>query len=265
MAPASRPPARVMTFNIGRGAVGRRWGPSPPGATFERLDEVAEAIARLAPEVVALQEVHEGDVPEITRLLAQQHDAPYEGAFAAALPGDHPKLARLADVTRRTPFGVAVLSTAPIASSEAVALPSDGDEERVAQVVRTSLAGRAVTVVAVHLSTKAAPPWAWLVGRPSPQSAQTDAVLDLAGSLGGPVVVLGDWNQSAWRLPHAVRAAGLGHRFTLASDRWAATQAGGHGLDHVLVGGGLRVRYRGVERATVSDHRPVLVGLDVPD
>lgn len=253
-----------MTFNIGRGAVGRRWGPTPPGATFERLGEVAEVIARLAPEVVALQEIHEGDVPELTRLLAAEHGSSFQAAFAAALPGDHPKLARLADPTRRTPFGLAVLSVAPIGSSEAVPLPFDGDEARVAQVVRTSFDGCPVTVVNVHLSTRGAPPWAWLVGRASPQSAQTDAVLDLAGSLGGPVVVLGDWNQSSWRLPDAVRAAGLGHRFTAASDRWAATQVDGHTLDHVLVGGGLRPRYRSVERATVSDHRPVLVGLDVP-
>ena len=130
----SSSPARVLNFNIGRGAVGPRWGASPPGATFERLDEVAEVVARTGPELVALQEVHEGDVPELLRLLDRRADLAFDGAFAPALPAEHPKLARLPDPTRRSPFGLALLSASPITPERVVPLPSDGKEDRVAQV-----------------------------------------------------------------------------------------------------------------------------------
>jgi endonuclease/exonuclease/phosphatase family metal-dependent hydrolase len=226
---------------------------------------VADVVARLAPEVIALQEVHEADLPELLRLLAEQHDLRLEAAFAAALPAGDARLARLADVTRHSPYGIGVLSAAPVDSSETVPLPSEGDgEPRVAQVVQTSLAGRPVTVVNLHLSTDGGGLRARLLGRGSPRAAQAEAVLTLAGALSGPVVVLGDWNQEWPELAVVLRRTGVHRRLRLASDPWPATTIGGSGIDHVLVGGGLRPRSRSVERSTVSDHRPVLVGLDVP-
>lgn len=281
MSSASRPPSRVVTFNIGRGAVGGRWGAASPGATFTRLDEVAETLARLDPAVAALQEVHEGDVPELVRLLAEEHGRRVHPAFAAALPAGHPRLARLAkeDATRGSAYGLAVLSRAPVTSARVRSLAFDGWEARVAQVVTTSLGATPVTVVNVHLSTAAGRPRDLLLGRSTPQRVQTEEVLRLAAGIEGPVVVLGDWNQEALVLRLALRraararassasaasgASGSEGRLALASDRWRGTTILGNGFDHVLVGGGLQPRYHGVERTTVSDHRPVLVVLDVP-
>ncbi len=260
----SSPPARVLTFNVGRGAVGRRWGASPPGATFERLDEVAEAVARTEPEVVALQEVHEGDVPELLRLLDERHGLAFHGAFAAALPAEHPRLVRLADPTRHSPFGLALLSTSPLTDERVVALPDDGVEPRVAHLVRTGVADHEVTVINLHLSTDGGGIGSRVRGHGSPRAEQTEAVLALAAGEHGPLVVLGDWNQEAVELALVLRRLGLRRRLRFASDPWTATTLKGNGIDHVLVAGGLRRRYRGVERSTVSDHRPVLVSLDPP-
>jgi endonuclease/exonuclease/phosphatase family metal-dependent hydrolase len=204
-------------------------------------------------------------VPELLRILERDHGTRCHAAFAPALPGDDSRLVRQADPTRHSPYGIALLSSAPIDSAEAVPLPSDGVEERVAQVVRTSLAGRPVTVVNLHLSTRGGGVVDRLRGRGAPRADQAAAVLDLVAGREGPVVVLGDWNQEAVELALVLRRTGLRRRLRFASDPWRGTTLKGNGIDHVLVGGGLRPRYRGVERATVSDHSPVLVSVDVPE
>lgn len=253
--PPAVPPsgARVTTYNIGRGARGAK------GARSTTLDQVAATIAAERPDVVALQEVHEPDVPVIVAALAAEHGLVYEHAFATALTAEAmdaviERARRRPDVDeafwadRRSAFGLAVLSRAPIASVGVAELPGRG-ERRVALSARTEIGGHPVTVVSTHLAT---------ARRSTEQADQTRALATLVASVEGPVVVAGDLNQEAAAV--AAVLAGTGTRLRPATDPDVPT-LGWRTIDHVLVTPDIDVRGTKVGDEGVSDHRPVTVAL----
>lgn len=247
------PGVRVTTYNIGRGAPGDR------GARAATLDRVAATVAAERPDVVALQEVHEADLPVIAAHLRDDHDLLYETCFAAALDTEAMAAvvgrARLRAgfddafwADRGSAFGVALLSRAPLTDVEVVELPGSG-ERRVALRARTELAGVAVTVVATHLAT---------ARRSAEQRDQTRALAALVATVEGPVVVAGDLNQEAAAV--AATLAGTGTRLRPATDPDAPT-LGTRTIDHVLVSPEVEARGAKVGEEGVSDHRPVTVAL----
>ena len=228
---------------------------------------VADAVAALDADVVALQEVDRGlarsggedQAAEIARRLG------WSSVFAPSLVGD-PDVAWRA-VQRgdagAAGYGIALLSRMPVRDVGRLALPGGGDGsrrrrrppatnpgwDRVPRVaVRASLdvAGRTITVVATHLSYL---PWRGLR-----QLRRLDRALDS----GDPTVLLGDLN-----LPPRATA--------LVTPGW--TNAGGSPtypagdprmqLDQVLVRG-LEVAAVRVGEAATSDHRPLIADLRLP-
>ncbi len=234
--------ARVTTWNIGRGA---RF----VGARVRTLDRVAATLARRRPDVIALQEVHEPDVPAVAGFLRDEHDLVYEHAFGETLPAE--EVARRRYRGREGAYGIALLSRAPLEAVRVERLPGGG-EPRIALVARTALVGldRApVTVVATHVDTMA---------RATRRDAQTRAVLRIAAGEPGPVVVAGDLNQDPATVATALAATGSD--LVPAGDPGAPT-LGRWTIDHVLVGPGLVAVGAVVGRRGVSDHRPLTVAL----
>lgn len=244
--------ARVTTYNIGRGA-------RPRGARVETLDRVAATIATERPDVVALQEVHEPDLPVIVAALEAEHGLAYDATFGPAVTAE--QIAGRMDLLRNRAgmdrdwvagrvgaFGVALLSRRPLTGVRVERLPGKG-EPRVAIVAHTALAGTEATVVVTHVDTRA---------HAARRDAQTRAVLELAAAAPGPVIVAGDLNQEPSTVAAALAATGSG--LVPAGDPDAPT-LGLWVIDHVLVGGGLAASAAEVGDAGVSDHRPLTVAL----
>ena len=130
---------RLVTLNTWKG----------DGAYAGRMDRMAEGLAELAPDVVALQEV----------LLA-----PALGCDTAAFLADALGLPAVTLPLRRKRrvvegraadswSGLAVLSRRPILSHRTIPLPDDPrDGERAALAVELDLDGIRVTVVTLHLT-----------------------------------------------------------------------------------------------------------------
>lgn len=250
--------ARLTTYNIGRGAKGSK------GACFATLGAVADTIALERPDVVVLQEVHEGDVPVLVDHLRTGHDLDFQARFAGSLSAED--MVRVAErararaltsgstfdadhyADRHSAFGLAVLSRHPLTDVDVVRLPGGG-EARIALVARTRLGDDEVTVVATHLAT---------ARNAERRDEQTRALLALAAGLPGRVIVAGDLNQG----PEDVAAAlaETGSALVVANDADEPT-LGVRTIDHVLVGPGLEAVASRVGDEGVSDHRPVTVVL----
>ncbi|HEX7133388.1 MAG TPA: endonuclease/exonuclease/phosphatase family protein [Iamia sp.] len=230
---------RLTTYNIGRGARAK-------GARSTTLDRVAATIAIERPDVVALQEVHEPDVPVIAAFLRDAHDLAYHHTFGEAVSAE--EIARRRFRGRVGAYGIALLSREPLADVRVERLPGTG-EPRIAIVARTGLAGTEVTVVVTHVDTKA---------HAARRDEQTRAVLRLAAATLGPVVVAGDLNQEPSTVAAALAATGSD--LVLAGDPDAPT-LGPWVIDHVLVGPGLAAVGAEVGDPGVSDHRPLTVAL----
>lgn len=261
LAPTALPAGvRLTTYNIGRGAKGDK------GARAATLDRVAATIADERPDVVALQELHEPDVPVIVAALRHAHGLDYHAEFAASLTAEAMQ-SRVAKARagedfdeafwagRDSAFGVALLSRAPLEEVRVERLPGSG-EPRVALIARTDADGRAVTVIATHLATAT---------RRAERDEQTHAVVELAEAVDGPVVLAGDLNQEPDEVAAvlAARTASLGARVgsLLAATDPATPTLGLRAIDHVLVGGDVTVVGATVGDRGVSDHRPVTVAL----
>jgi endonuclease/exonuclease/phosphatase family metal-dependent hydrolase len=217
------------------------------------LDRVAATLARWRPDVIALQEVHEPDVPAVAGFLRDEHGLAYEHAFGETLPAE--EIARRRYRGRDGAYGIALLSRAPLEAVRVERLPGGG-EPRVALVARTGLPrdgsdGAPVTVVATHVDTMA---------RAARRDAQTRAVLRIAAGEPDPVVVAGDLNQDPSTVATALAATGSD--LVPAGDPDAPT-LGRWTIDHVLVGPGLVAAGAVVGRRGVSDHRPLTVTLQL--
>ena len=248
---------RVATWNVLHAMDLRLRGRS-------NINGLAEAIAALDADVVALQEVdrdqsRSGSIDQIAVLAGILG---CHGAFAPALLGS-PDVAWTALSARDTggpAYGVGLLSRFPIPDFRPVRLPGGGDgqrrtngtsmnpgwdhEPRVALWSTIDLGGAKVCVTTTHLSYL---PW---------RSLRQLAVAARAAENGaGPAVLMGDFNLPPW---------GVG----AVASRWTA--AGGEPtypghdprmqVDQVLVRS-LEVASVRVADPAGSDHRPVVVDL----
>lgn len=209
------PTVRVATFNVHHcaGLDGR-----------VDIPRIAGVIKETGAELVALQELDRG------MARSGKVDQPAELARLTGMRIEFfPTLVRGGGE-----YGIAV-ATRGGGKFEFHSLPRLGDEEP-----RGYVLGRweGMTVVATHLSLQR-----------EPRDVQTGAIVRAVASLEGPFVLLGDLNQSAWRLWRAARGrfpVRLWPARTMAR-RWSQR-------DHVVAGGGARIMDRSVVRTHASDH-----------
>jgi endonuclease/exonuclease/phosphatase family metal-dependent hydrolase len=187
---------RCLTLNL--------WGSQPPLA--ERMALVAEGLAALAPDVVALQEVH--DIPGVT---------PNQAAALASATGMHHVFAPTIDF-RGGVEGLAILSRLPIASREARELPgATAHERRILLSAALQLGGRTVWVHGTHLNYRLHH------GREREEQVRAIDAAVQAHNDTLPQILMGDFNarpesdEIRWMLG----LTGLGGARTLYQDAWA--------------------------------------------
>lgn len=233
---------RLATANIahGRGRRGR-----------VDLRRTAQLLARLDADVLCLQEVDRhwsarsawaDQAAELATALAMT--VVYGAAVRAAplAPGDPPR-----------EYGNAVLSRSPILAHRVVGLPVPPRAEPRCLLLAQIEGG--LTVGCVHLQHNSA-------------AARTRQAAAVAEEVAGadPLVLAGDFNAE----PGQPELAALTARLT---DGWTAAGSGGgrtfparlpmRRLDQILVSSGVRVSRSAVVRTDASDHRPVVVDVDV--
>jgi endonuclease/exonuclease/phosphatase family metal-dependent hydrolase len=233
----STPPAnvsRVVTYNIkhGRGMDGKL-----------DLDRTAEAIRKLAPDLVALQEVdlrcgRSGGVDQMAALgktLGMHH------AFGKFMDFDGGE------------YGLGILSKHPILRSKPHRLP-DGAEPRCALEVEVEIAGRRVSFVCIHLD--------WT--SEELRLAQAKALVEKLADRKHPVFLLGDFNAPRDSDSHRLLTA----QWTALGRPGAAntfpSDAPGKEIDFILVPKGSpweKLASEVIDDRLTSDHRPVLAEL----
>lgn len=199
------------------------------------IERTARAITALNADLVALQELDQGmersgrvDQPvELERLIGMSMTF-------------HPTLERGGGR-----YGIAIASRSGGGPFEYSPLRRLGDEEP-----RGFLIGpwNGATVIATHLSL-----------RREPRDAQTEELITIAKGIHGPLLLLGDLNQSLWRLRRVVGgrfSVGIIPRRTLVRRWWSQR-------DHIVGGGGVRVSGRSVRRTRASDHLPLGAEVEV--
>jgi endonuclease/exonuclease/phosphatase family metal-dependent hydrolase len=234
---------RVVSYNVRAGLGG--------------LEEIAEEIERLSPDVVALQEIERG----VARSM--QVDQP---AFLAERLGM--RYAFAASITSRTEgdHGVAVLSCHPLRDEEAVPLPQGGGRwPRVALEVTVDAPAGSFRMVCVHLSR----PEGWPLSLTRTRLRQVETVLDHLEAEELPAVVAGDFNafpispetltlrqhlESAWR----PWRDGWAPSFELSTVGWPL---GAVPIDHVFHDPDWKSRGFWSASPGASDHRPVVADL----
>ena len=195
----------------------------------DRVDvqRVAEAIAATGAELVALQEV-DRNLPRSGRV-----DQPAELARLTGLSvWFGPTLAFSGGE-----FGLALATAEPV-EAYLVALPRLGAEEP-RKLIRARWQG--FEVAAVHLSN-----------RRRSRRPQLAALADLATSLPGPALVLGDFNAGHLTVARALRGFSLSPRRNTL--RWRA-------LDHVAVRGACIAGAHTVA-SRASDHLPLVAEVE---
>jgi endonuclease/exonuclease/phosphatase family metal-dependent hydrolase len=247
---------RLASWNIFRGRTRDR-------DRFD-LDLVLRALRHLDADVVALQEVdrdqEESGASHQARVLAEALGMDWR--YAPTLLGP---LGR-GPVPAATPaepgggeggpaYGIALLSRRPFRRSETLALPKGrGSEPRVALLTEVPTDAGPVTIAGTHLANS------------FPTNARQ--LRFLQRELGGwpaPRLLLGDLN--LWLA--LVRAASRrGWRPLVRGRTWQNRPPGALGwtvqLDHVLAsGGGLRPGRSRIHAGLASDHRAVLVEIEV--
>lgn len=195
---------------------------------------VAREIEAVRPDIALLQEVD--------RFQARTGGADQAALLADALGMESsysPNLAR-----GRSQYGTLILSRFPIVQEGRFDLAgAPGAEPRGLQWVTLDVAGRPVRVFNTHLEAV----------RPRARLQQARQVAGTVARETGPVVLGGDLN--AWPASATVSAVGqvLTDTWTVGTGR-AATGEGGHKIDYVFVGGGLRPLRSQVALSGVSDH-----------
>lgn len=242
-APAPRDPAawRVMTWNVETHA----HGPT----------EWADVVARLRPDVLALQEICAGEADELAAILQRDHGLAYRSVpdpIRPATPEEAhaPVNAALGPTCDTGPddvaFGLAVLSRLPVAGTTVTTFPPDRrDEQRGAMAVRvTTRSGATVTVHNTH------------IGLHGVQAEQIRRVAeDAAGT--APAVVLGDFNVEVGAPELAPLRAGF---VAVDPDGRYPTTAQGT-IDHIFLRGLSPVGPPEAPDVTASDHRPLVADL----
>jgi endonuclease/exonuclease/phosphatase family metal-dependent hydrolase len=221
---------KVVTLNIHAGldATGR-----------DRVDDVAELIAGLEPDLVGLQEVRRRD-PATHRVLQDVTLSSRTNMVALFQP-----LVWLLGPTQ----GNAVLSRAYPQAENSLTL-TGGAERRGVLLITVRLGGTDVDFINIHFGLS-----------PSERSVQLQTVIDLLMERRNPAIVVGDFNVSldseelkplaaiareAWDA--ALVKHGDGYTFPAANPRVR--------IDQIWVYGPLEVLEAGVIETDVSDHLP---------
>jgi endonuclease/exonuclease/phosphatase family metal-dependent hydrolase len=273
----------VVTYNI-RAAIGP--GPFPP-AWWERVDEtrlgrIAEVIASLEPDVVALQEVPlmtiDGVVTDMAGRLGRELGMDDRYGSVHHVTAVDPRTGRALGAYT---WGNAILSRQPIAAARTEPLPIPGDHDLVAPVGSDDeLAGVRYRDVEPGMREPRCAVVCTIDG-PQPVHAisthfaymgseqrlhQAERLAETVAELDGPVVVLGDLNAPI----HAGELAPL--RDSLV-DAFLAIgvppvdtgrqSCGSVAIDHVLTRGLTPVSCRvATEAGDASDHWPVVASFE---
>ena len=252
---------RLATFNI---LSGRR-----PEDAVANLAAFGRAVAELDADVLALQEVDRNqprsDHGDLTAIAAEAMGA-VSHRFVPALTGTPGGwvAATPQDPADAPAYGVALLSRVPVARWRALRLPAfrgpapmwwpgahrpslATDEPRVAVAAQLETDAGPLTVVNTHLSFL---PW-W-------NGQQLDVLTRGLAALPSPLVLMGDLNMGPRRARRATNLTSLAEHPTFPWDQPRRQ------IDHVLADGDLHARSSSAHRMAVSDHRALVVDLDLP-
>ncbi|HUP54186.1 MAG TPA: endonuclease/exonuclease/phosphatase family protein [Methylomirabilota bacterium] len=277
---------RVATWNI-RAAIGPG-EPFPPAwwrhVRRDRFERIADVIAELEADVVALQEVSvltpHGEVFDQPLELARLSDRHVRYAAVHAFALVEPENGRAIGAAT---WGNALLTRGPVDGGFAIGLPVGADDEpvepagsgrplagvtfrdapygtreaRCAVGGRVSLAGSDVTIVNAHLTYAGT----------EQRRAQADELARIADGSAGPVVVAGDFNAAIEDPALRSLAAGFDDAFGAVGvevgDQRRAS-CGALPIDHLLSRGLRVVDCRVVtEAGDASDHLPVVATFEV--
>jgi endonuclease/exonuclease/phosphatase family metal-dependent hydrolase len=234
---------RVATFNLLSGR--------SPGAAFDQ-DRFTAAVRSLDADLLALQEVDRDQERSGGADLAALAAAATGAAtwrFEPTLVGPPGRWVPASTGATGPAYGIAFVSRHPVTSWDVVRLGRlPGDEPRAAMVAAVETPAGPWTVVSTHLS--------WL--RPSCH-LQLLSLRRLVRRCTGPVLLLGDLNQGR---ATATRLSGLR---PLATGATYPAHAPRLQLDHVLADRAWTTVAGGPERLPVSDHRAMVVELDLAD
>ena len=162
--------------------------------------------------------------------------------------------------------GVMVLSRLPWRGASAIALEGMGAPNAVR--VTVDLAGQPVDVVGLHLR------WPVTPANAAAREVALAALATLARRAPRPLVVLGDFNLTPHdgAFPRLLAGGGLWNTaaesgllttWPASAGRWAGRLPGLQ-IDHCLVSHGIRTESFSLGPWVGSDHRPILVRLEVP-
>ncbi|MHB9090201.1 MAG: endonuclease/exonuclease/phosphatase family protein [Chloroflexota bacterium] len=256
-------PLRVLTFN-GQGGEGGdgRFGGRP--RNYLALDHVADMIARLAPDIVALQEIcvncSEGEIADQVAYLAAGL-----GMYHAFAPVTDAAFLRSGQRRGRDFWGNAIISRYPITASRVheygTGRPHDS---RSALETHLQIGDQSCAFFSTHLS------YVWRTT--FEQSKELAAIVAREEC---PIVLAGDFNAPAGSAELSPLHSVLTDSFTLTGVGFgnAARYSFPNGiarerdLDHIFVGGGIVVRDSRVivDDTCASDHNPVLAEVLVPE
>lgn len=251
---------RVATFNILHGR--------SPEDDQVHVDRLADAVAALDADVLALQEVDRNQPrsrnADLTHVAAEAMGA-REHRFVAALAGSPGSTWFAADGEEQpddAAYGIALLSRYRLTAWQVVRLPAIRtrvpmrfghkvlptwvhDEPRVAVVADVDAPGRGLTVATTHLSFV---PW-W-------NRHQLRLLVRAIAGRRRPLLLTGDLNMDA---ATAGRVSGLR---PLASHLTFPSPVPREQLDHVLADGVVSAGASEAVSLAVSDHRALYVDLD---
>lgn len=227
---------RLVTWNLHHGA---------PASGRVDLDAFATTLRGWAPDVVVLQEVD--------RLVPRSGHVD-QAAWLGERLGMDAHFVRAMDVAGGE-YGNAVLTCRPCGAPRVVALPHRRPREpRVAAVVQVEIDDTTVTVVGTHLQNGPR-----FEPKPTEAMRQLRALLGDLESVDGPVVLAGDMNAERRQVCSILEPAGYQVAMTaptFPADRPRRT------ID-VVAARGLAIAEVRVPVTTASDHRPIVVDLDL--
>ncbi len=255
---------RLATFNILHGRA--------PSDGVVDLSRLGEAVRSLDADILGLQEV-DRDQPrshlaDLTAVAAEAMGATsYHFAPAmAGTPGVTRLSAREAEVPGTAAYGIALISRYPVRSWEVRQLPQL--PFRVPILIRQTRRLVMVTeepraVLIAHIDTPVGPlvvANTHLSFVPGWGRRQLVDIRRALAKVGGPAVLMGDFNL-AGRLPARIS----GFR-ALASHPTFPVERPRRQIDHILLRGRLgTVRHTAAPRLALSDHRPLVVELDLDE